>query len=153
MSNSNILKVRALDHIRLLSKLTGVGVGSIRDLNDFKIIIDDHTDFSLPCSFESMITLDVKVPIVNNILFPPSKRNVLLDFLYEADLESVYLIQDAYLTGPESLFLVTSTCRPVSILSRWMDLLKTSNLIVGEVDTTEESDPVCIVAAPLKSFL
>lgn len=147
-------KVRLNDVIKMISKLTGVNAQGLDadDILSYQARLDQYVeDSSLPCSFEDMVVINLRLPVVNNTFFP-EKKNLLLEFLNETDDERVHLVQDCYLSGPESLFLAVLTARPVHVLATWMDLMKSPRLLLSEVDNQKET-PDCIITAPLKSFL
>lgn len=147
-------KVKYYDFINALSKLTGVSPKGLAadDILGYKERLDQYMmDTSLPCSFEDMATVSLRVPVVNNSFFP-GKENLLLEFLHETDYERVHLVQDAYLNGPESLFLAVLTARPVHVLATWMDLMKSPRLLLSNIENQPDNSD-CIITAPLKSFL
>ena len=148
---ATLLKVRDVSFIAALAKITGVSTTGMTEIYPVLDSIDELVPGNTPCLLGVTQLLEARVSVVSDVFTPDKKNNLLLDFMCEADLDTPHLVMDAYLNGPESIFMVIRTHHRNSTVAKWLDFMKTTRLIVGEVEA-EDEQPTYLIAAPLKSF-
>jgi len=155
MKKTAPLKVRASDFLNYLAKITGVPASHAKDgmVHTYMEILDS-TEISIPCLFQDLHIIQTKIPVISDSFLPTRSKNLLVDMMVELEPDRIAIVVDSFITGPESVFLVTLTRKSVATLAKWMDFMKTPRILLSEVDNDESgSDPMYIVLAPLKSFI
>lgn len=155
MKKTAPLKIRASDFLGYLAKITGIPVSHAADgmVRTYMEVLD-NTEITIPCLFQDLYIIQTKLPVISDVFLPAKKKNLLLDIMSEIEQDRIAIVADSFITGPESLFLVTMTSKSVATLAKWMDFMKTPRIMLSEVDKDEtDGNPTYLVLAPLKSFI